>query len=191
MTNKKQINHKSAQPITYSLADKRVVWLPRVDKCISVYPPSDEIIQKINKGETDKKIISSFTESLGYSFEFASQFLLRIKQNLIAFTKNENVEGAEYLVQIKKCPENFNFRHCYRINNSIFLIEFEDTAIQISSLPKDVAFRNIVPDSWISPFEKNAKRFLTWFVNLPCWQITYSDNESMLATVKNIFNDEL
>ncbi|MBN1767041.1 MAG: hypothetical protein JW842_00895 [Prolixibacteraceae bacterium] len=63
--------------------------------------------------------------------------------------------------------------------------------LQFSTLSKDIAFQKLVPDSWLSPVEKNAKQFLNWFEKLPCYQLTYSNNEAMVEAVKNIFNDEL
>jgi hypothetical protein len=61
----------------------------------------------------------------------------------------------------------------------------------VQRLPKSVAFQKLVPDSWISSEEKNARQFMNWFANLHCWQITYSNNASMIETVKRIFEDRL
>lgn len=63
--------------------------------------------------------------------------------------------------------------------------------LQFSSLTTDIAFQKLIPDSWISPLEKNAKQFLNWLHKLPSYHLTYSNNEAMIETVKNIFNDEL
>ncbi|NQU87486.1 MAG: hypothetical protein HQ541_17165 [Mariniphaga sp.] len=75
---------------------------------------------------------------------------------------------------------------------ALVFVKYDSKAeLQFSSLPKDIAFQKLVPDSWISPFEKNAKLFLDWFGRLPCYQLTYSNNETMVETVKNIFEDEV
>ena len=75
---------------------------------------------------------------------------------------------------------------------ALVFVKYEAKAyLQFSSLSKDIAFQKLVPDSWISPSEKNAKQFLSWFQKLPCYQLTYSNNEAMIETVKNIFDDEL
>ena len=57
----------------------------------------------------------------------------------------------------------------------------------MEQLPKDVAFQKLVPDSWISPLPENASRFLDWFTEMPCYQLTYSDNEKMVKTVEKLF----
>lgn len=73
----------------------------------------------------------------------------------------------------------------------VFVKYEANSELQFGTLSKDVAFQKLVPDSWISPLEKNALQFLNWFEKLPCYQLTYSNNEVMLKTVKNIFNNEL
>jgi len=47
-----------------------------------------------------------------------------------------------------------------------------------------------VPDSWISPLGENAAHFLDWFLALPCYQLTYSDNEQMVKTIDQFFEYE-
>jgi hypothetical protein len=75
---------------------------------------------------------------------------------------------------------------------ALIFVKYEaNSGLQFSPLQKDIAFQKLVPDSWISPLESNAKYFLDWFGELPCWQLTYSDNEAMVKTVKKIFDNEL
>ena len=38
---------------------------------------------------------------------------------------------------------------------------------------------------------KNAASFLEWFEKMPCYQLTYSNNELMYTAIKRIFEDEL
>jgi hypothetical protein len=75
---------------------------------------------------------------------------------------------------------------------AIVFVKYEpDSNIDVRRLPKDEAFQKLVPDSWISSEEKNAKQFLKWFKKLPCWQMKYSNNIAMVETVRKIFKDEL
>lgn len=75
---------------------------------------------------------------------------------------------------------------------ALVFVKYEANAeLQFSILEKNIAFQELVPDSWISPLENNAQQFLNWFDKLPCYQLTYSNNEAMVETVQNIFNDEL
>jgi len=75
---------------------------------------------------------------------------------------------------------------------ALVFVKYEaNSGLQFDRLPKDIAFQKLVPDSWISPLEDNAKCFLDWFSELPCWQLTYSDAGAMVKTVKKIFDNEL
>ena len=73
----------------------------------------------------------------------------------------------------------------------VFVNYKKQSGMTLEKLASDAAFQKLVPDSWISPVEENAARFLDWFLVLPCYQLTYSDNEKMVTAVKNIFNDDL
>ncbi|MCX6224290.1 MAG: hypothetical protein NTV01_05995 [Bacteroidia bacterium] len=61
--------------------------------------------------------------------------------------------------------------------------------VVMERMPKDVAFQQLVPDSWISPLPENAERFLDWFLEMPCYRLTYSDNETMVKVVSELFGD--
>ena len=73
----------------------------------------------------------------------------------------------------------------------VFVRYEEHSGMNLERLSKDIAFQKLVPDSWRSPVEANAGRFLDWFLDLPCYRLTYSDNEKMVAEIQKIFNDEL
>lgn len=68
-----------------------------------------------------------------------------------------------------------------------------DAAIdfEISKISKLKAFEHLVPDSWISSSPKNVASFLDWFEKMPCYQLTYSNNELMYSAIKRIFEDDL
>lgn len=73
----------------------------------------------------------------------------------------------------------------------VFVKYKANTGLQFSSLSKEIALQKLIPGSWISPLESNAKCFLDWFDSMPCYQLTYSDNEAMIETVKNIFENAI
>ena len=54
----------------------------------------------------------------------------------------------------------------------------------------DEAFAHLVPDSWISPKAENADRFVKWFSGLPCYRLSYSDNERMVQTIISMLNHD-
>jgi hypothetical protein len=67
----------------------------------------------------------------------------------------------------------------------------ESVDFEICEISKLKAFEHLVPDSWISSVPQNAATFLEWFEKLPCYQLTYSNNELMYSAIKRIFGDEL
>ncbi|WP_425657709.1 hypothetical protein [Tenacibaculum ascidiaceicola] len=73
----------------------------------------------------------------------------------------------------------------------IFIKYQKDSDLIINKISNIAAFEQLVPDSWLSPLPQNAELFLDWFEKLPCYQLTYSNNEKMIETVKKIFADEL
>lgn len=64
------------------------------------------------------------------------------------------------------------------------------SGMQLEPFSKDVAFQQLVPDSWLSPLPANAARFLDWFIDLPCYRLIYSDNEKMVQAICELFGHE-
>ena len=83
----------------------------------------------------------------------------------------------------------------YNIQSSckafIFIKYDKNIELEVTLISKTYGFEQLIPDSWISPLKNNVNLFLDWFLELPCYQLTYSDNEKMIETVSKIFNDEL
>ena len=75
---------------------------------------------------------------------------------------------------------------------ALVFIKYDATIdFEISEMSKLKAFEHLVPDSWISSSPKNAASFLDWFEKMPCYQLTYSNNELMYTAIKRIFEDDL
>ena len=75
---------------------------------------------------------------------------------------------------------------------ALVFIKYDATIdFEISEMSKLKAFEHLVPDSWISSSPKNAASFLEWFEKMPCYQLTYSNNELMYTAIKRIFEDDL
>jgi hypothetical protein len=72
----------------------------------------------------------------------------------------------------------------------IFVKYQKNSGLKLAELPKDIAFQYLVPDSWISPLEENATRFLDWFLDLPCYRLTYSDNGEMVSAIEELFRKD-
>ncbi|WP_299676467.1 hypothetical protein [uncultured Tenacibaculum sp.] len=76
-------------------------------------------------------------------------------------------------------------------NDLVFIKYEKNSDLDFNSISKLEAFEQLVPDSWISSKPENVKVFLKWFSNTKCYRLTYSDNEKMVKTIKNLLNDDI
>ena len=88
-------------------------------------------------------------------------------------------------------PNNLDFLSHLPCKDLVFIKYKKNSDLEFDKISKIEAFQQLVPDSWLSPIKENAEIFLDWFASLNCYQITYSENKKMIATVAKIFNDEL
>lgn len=88
-------------------------------------------------------------------------------------------------------PNNNNYTNHLPCKALIFIKYSANSDLQLKQISNIDAFQKLVPDSWLSPIQKNAEIFLDWFNNLPCYELTYSNNEKMIDSVHKIFNNEL
>ena len=88
-------------------------------------------------------------------------------------------------------PKVINYKQKLKCKALIFIKYNSEIELDIHPISKIEAFEQLVPDSWISPIEENVNVFLDWFLQLPSYQLTYSNNTKMIETVSKIFNDEL
>ncbi|MHB0754278.1 hypothetical protein [Polaribacter sp. M15] len=87
-------------------------------------------------------------------------------------------------------PNNTDYLQHLPCNDLIFIKYEKDSGLSCKKISKIDAFQQLIPDSWLSPITKNAQIFLDWFDGLNCYQLTYSENEKMIATVSKIFDDQ-
>jgi len=88
-------------------------------------------------------------------------------------------------------PNNTDFLSHLPCKDLVFIKYEKESDLHVQKIPKLAAFQQLVPDAWLSPIAENAKVFLDWFVGLNCYQITYSDNDKMIAAVSKIFKGTL
>ena len=80
-------------------------------------------------------------------------------------------------------PNNCDYKTHQPCKALIFIKYKKDVDIVFNKISNINAFENLIPDSWLSPIQKNTEQFLDWFVKLPCYEITYSNNAKMIKTV--------
>ena len=84
-----------------------------------------------------------------------------------------------------------NFQKKAYCKGLVFIKYDKNAKLEIEKISSLNAFQKIVPDAWISPLKENVEYFLDWFLNMHCYQLTYSNNDRMVETVHKIFNDDI
>lgn len=85
-------------------------------------------------------------------------------------------------------PKNFTTDYKRPAKALIFLKYVPNSDLDIKEIAEDKALEQLIPDSWISSIESNAKAFMHWFSELKYYQLTYSDNTKMIDCVSDICN---
>jgi hypothetical protein len=73
---------------------------------------------------------------------------------------------------------------------AIVFVKYEkDVLFSFKEIDKNIAFKRLIPDSWTSPQQSNAEKFMDWFIEMPCYQLTYSNNNKMATSLINFFQN--
>ena len=88
-------------------------------------------------------------------------------------------------------PNSINYSKKLPCKALVFIKYDRNIEFKLTEISNLKAFDSLLPDSWISSVSENADVFLTWFSSLPCYQLTYSNNEMMYDSIKRIFEDEV
>ena len=108
----------------------------------------------------------------------------------LANSAEYNFKRLNKIVRYLK-PNNSDFLSHLPCKDLIFIKYEKNSDLKFDKISKIEAFQQLVPDSWLSPIKENAEIFLDWFASLNCYQISYSENKEMIATVGKIFKNEL
>lgn len=88
-------------------------------------------------------------------------------------------------------PFHINYDHQYRCKALVFIKYDKSVDFSIDKISNLEAFNYLIPDSWISQTSKNVDIFLDWFSSLPCYRLTYSNNQKMIENITTILTDDL
>lgn len=131
-----------------------------------------------------------------YSFPAAISIKKNSLETLLPIYPELETSAEFYFKRLNKIvrflePNNTNFLQHLPCNELVFIKYEKDSEIVFKEISKIDAFQQLIPDSWLSPKKENAKVFLDWFSNVKCYQLKYSENEKMIATVNSLFSDDL
>ena len=131
-----------------------------------------------------------------YTYPAAISIKEKSVSTLLPYYAELKHTSKHYLIQLNKVvrylpPKQINYNVKLKCKALIFIKYNPKVELELNQISKINAFQHLIPDSWISPIYKNAEVFLEWFLELPCYQLTYSNNSKMIATVSKIFKDDL
>jgi hypothetical protein len=131
-----------------------------------------------------------------YTYPAAISIKKKSVSTLLPFYPELDKTAEHHLKELHKIvrylpPRNINYDLKLKCKALVFVKYNAEVELDIKPISKINAFQQLIPDSWISPIEKNTTVFLDWFLELPSYQLTYSNNSKMIETISKIFNDEL
>jgi hypothetical protein len=105
-------------------------------------------------------------------------------------SKEYDLKVAQKIVRYLK-PNNSDFSSHLPCKGLVFIKYIKDAPLSCKKITKVAALQKLVPDSWLSPIKENAAIFLDWFDSLDCFELTYSNNNEMVAQVSKLFKNVL
>jgi len=74
--------------------------------------------------------------------------------------------------------------------NKIVYVKYDATKHDsLNQVSAEKILETLIPDSWISPIESHALKFIDWFKNIECYQLNYSDNNFAISKFKDLFEE--
>lgn len=95
-------------------------------------------------------------------------------------------------VNIKYVPPilNFDSQAASFPCRKIVYVKYDSTKKDsLDLVSSEKILETLIPESWISPKESHAIKFINWFKEIECYQLNYSDNSFAISKFKDLFED--
>lgn len=79
-----------------------------------------------------------------------------------------------------------NLRQTTECKALIFIKYKASVELTIELLPTQKLFETLIPESWLSDDPKFVSFFMNWLSEIPCYTLTYSDQNKMIAEVNKL-----
>ncbi|TXE18873.1 hypothetical protein ES692_05325 [Psychroserpens burtonensis] len=94
-------------------------------------------------------------------------------------------------VNLKYVPQNQRLDH--KTSNfdckTIVYVKFdENKRSELNPISVENILQTLIPDSWISPNEKHALKFMNWLSDITCYELSYSNNNFAIRKFKELFD---
>lgn len=97
--------------------------------------------------------------------------------------KKVNIKYVPPILKYESQPSSFP---CTKI----VYVKYNSTGNdQLTLVSAEKVLETLIPDSWISPKEHHALKFIEWFKNVTCYQLNYSNNDFAISKFKNLFKE--
>ena len=93
--------------------------------------------------------------------------------------------NIKYLPQDKNLDSILSNFPCKKV----VLVKFDiSKPSELLPISIEKILETLIPDSWISPNEKHAVKFMNWLSNIQSFQLSYCDNDFAINKFKELFN---
>lgn len=62
---------------------------------------------------------------------------------------------------------------------------------EMSKLSRNDFISKIIPDTWTSSIPENVNKFMDWIIQVPAYELNYSNNDKLVKGVTNLLDNEL
>jgi len=74
--------------------------------------------------------------------------------------------------------------------NKIVYVKYDSTKEDsLNLVSSENILETLIPDSWISPKELHAQKFINWFKGTKCYQLNYNNNDFAVSKFKDLFEE--
>ncbi len=119
------------------------------------------------------------------AFEALKPYLSTIDE-LKTHTSGPKKVNIKYVPPIQNYEEVDSYFSCNKIVYVKFDAEKDNTLHQISS---GKILEILIPDSWISPKETHAIKFINWLKQVSCYELRYHNNDFAISKFKDLFEE--
>ena len=111
-----------------------------------------------------------------------------LKQEITGFETIPTIEFNKAKGAIKYVPCEVPKDTHYPCKAAILVNYKENEEMSLKNISIKTLLETLVPDSWLSSNPQHAKQFLDWLEGIEMYELTYSDTQSVITKISELFN---
>lgn len=96
-------------------------------------------------------------------------------------------KGSDKTVRYLPFPAEKDFYKPLPVRNLVFVKYDPGKPFLFRKMPVNEAIRRFHEEAWLSPNPSHAKKFLSWFPGVNCFELQYSDSKKAIRKILDIF----